>query len=71
MKLTKKQKALVKKYGHLFCNTGGNDIVELAEREGVTYFNNAIVAELQGCCHSQILLLERMVAEGLLPAVEK
>jgi len=48
MKLSEEQKVIVKKYGHLFCNTGGNEIVELIEREGVTHFNNAIVAELQG-----------------------
>jgi len=66
MKLSEKQKAIVKKYGHLFCNTGGNDIVELVEREGVTYFNNAIVAELQGCCYSQVLLIQALIAEKII-----
>ena len=68
MKLSKKQKDIVKKYGHLFVNTGGNDIVELIERKGVTYFNNVIVAELQGCCYSQVLLIQAMMAKGILSA---
>lgn len=66
MKLSKEQKALVAEYGHLFSNTGGNDIVELIEREGVNYFNNMIVAELQGCCYSQVILLQQLKKAGLL-----
>lgn len=65
-KLTDEQKQLVAKYGHLFHNTGGNDIVELMEREGVTYFANPVVAELQGSCWSQMLLLQRLSDQGLL-----
>ena len=68
MKLTDAQKALVAEYGHLFYSTGGNDIVELIERKGVTYFNNAIVAELQGCCTAQLALLQRLKNAGLLKA---
>lgn len=68
MKLTDVQKQLVNEYGHLFHNTGGNDIVELMEREGVTYFANPVVAELQGACWSQTVLLQRMLEQGLLVA---
>lgn len=67
-KLTEEQKGLVVEFGHLFHNTGGNDIVELMEREGVTYFNNPVVAELQGACWSQTVLLQRLRAQGLLTA---
>lgn len=66
MKLSDEQKAILQKYGHLFCNTGGNEIAELIEREGVTYFNNAIVAELQGSCYSQMVLIQRLIANGFL-----
>ena len=45
MKLTQEEKQVVEKYGHLYTNTGGNNIVELLERKGVTYFNNPLVAE--------------------------
>ena len=65
-KLTDEQKAIVEKYGNLFCNTGGNGIVELIEREGVTYFNNAVVAELQGCCYSQLILIQRLIENGMM-----
>lgn len=67
-KLTEEQKQLVAQYGHMFHNTGGNDIVELMEREGVTYFANPVVAELQGSCWSQTQLLQRLRAQGLLTA---
>lgn len=66
LKLDSEDKAILKKYGRFFINTGGNEIVELIERKGVTYFNNAIVAELQGCCYSQMRLLQRLKEEGLL-----
>lgn len=67
-KLTAEQKELVDEFGHLFHNTGGNDIVELMEREGVTYFANPVVAELQGSCWSQTVLLQRLQELGLLAA---
>ena len=67
MRITDEQKKIVKEYGHLFNNTGGNDPLELIEREGVTYFNNVVVAELQGCCYAQVLLIQRLMKEGLLP----
>ena len=70
MKLSKEQKALVAEYGHLFSNTGGNEIVELIEREGVNYFNNVIVSELQGCCYSQVILLQQLKKAGLLMPVD-
>jgi hypothetical protein len=64
MKLSQAQKQIVAAYGEFFVNTGGNDIVELVEREGVNYFNNPVVAELQGCCHSQILLIQKLIEIG-------
>jgi len=67
MKLSDEQKSIITEYGHLFNNTGDNDIVELIEREGVTYFNNGPVAELQGCCLSQVMLIQQLKHEGLLP----
>jgi len=64
VKLSEEQKAIVAEYGHMFNNTGGNDIVELIERDDVNYFNNVIVAELQGCCYSQVLLLQALRKAG-------
>ena len=52
-KLTDEEREMAQKYGHLFGNTGGNDPIELMEREGVHSFNKPIVAELQGPCYSQ------------------
>lgn len=66
VKLNDDRKELIKKYGHLFTNTGGNDIVELIEREGINYFNNVVAAELQGCCWSQLVLLIRLRESGFL-----
>lgn len=66
MKLSDEQKEIVADYGHLFNNTGGNDVLELIEREGVNYFNNPVVAELQGCCLAQVLLIQQLKREGLL-----
>jgi hypothetical protein len=66
MKLSKEQKSLVKAYGHLFNNTGGNDVVELIERPGVTFANNMVAATLQVCCYAQVLLLQSLKKNGLL-----
>ena len=66
MKLTDKQKKIIDSYGVLFNNTGGNNIIELLEREGITYFNNPILAEIQGCCFSQLRLLETLQENELL-----
>ncbi len=66
MKLNDYQRGLIDEYGHLFINTGGNDIVELIERPDVNYFNNVIVAELQGCCYSQLVLLQQLHKNNLL-----
>ena len=71
-KLSPEQLALVHEYGHLFHNTGGNEVVELMERQGVTYFSNPVVAELQGACWGQLIRLQRLQAAGVLsplPAV--
>ena len=65
-KLTENQKNVIKQYGHLFVNTGGNDIIELLDRQGVTYFNNLIAATLQSCCACQLALIEKLIAEGLI-----
>lgn len=65
-KLNPEQREIVRKFGHMLFNTGGNDVIELVEREGVNYFNNPLVAELQGSCYSQIQLLMKLRDEGLL-----
>ena len=65
-KLTDEEREMAQKYGHLFGNTGGNDPLELMEREGVNYFNNPIVAELQGSCYSQTTLLLKLKKQGML-----
>ena len=57
MKLTDEQKRLITIYGHLIVNTGGNDIVELCERDDINLFSNAPTALLQSCVQSQVLLL--------------
>lgn len=57
---------MAEQYGHLFTNTGGNDPIELIEREGVNYFNNPLVAELQGSCYSQTILLLKLKELGML-----
>lgn len=63
MKLTKEQRSIVTVYGHLFNNTGGNDVLELIEREGVNDINNPLIAELQGCSYAQVLLIQSL-SEG-------
>lgn len=65
-KLTDEERRMAQTYGHLFVNTGGNDPIELMEREGVNYFNNPLVAELQGSCYSQTTLLLKLKRQGLL-----
>lgn len=65
-KLTPDQRKMAEQYGHLFTNTGGNDPIELMEREGVNYFNNPLVAELQGSCYSQTILLLKLKELGML-----
>jgi len=69
MKLSKAQKKIVADYGHLFNNTGGNDIVELIERDVVELHALEIAAELQGCCYSQVLLILQLQENGLLKEV--
>jgi hypothetical protein len=66
MQPTDAQKQIIQQFGPYFYNTGGNDILELVQRTGVTYFNNPVVSELQGCCVSQIFLIQRLLHEGLL-----
>lgn len=66
MKVTPEGEALIKEYGCLFTNTGGNDIKELIERKGLTYDTNPVTCELQGCCTSQLLLLTVLARKHLL-----
>ena len=66
MKLTEREKEMAGEYGEYFNNTGGNDIVEFIERDGITLFNNGIAALLQASCYSQLILLMRLKSEGLL-----
>jgi hypothetical protein len=61
MKLTGREKDIVERFGALFTNHGGNDIVDLIEREGVTYFSNPVVAEMQGACFAQVRLLTQLL----------
>ena len=65
-KMTAEELAVVEQYGHMFVSTGGNDPAELIQREGVNYFNNPLVAELQGACYSQVQLILKLRKEGLL-----
>ena len=64
-KLTVADKALIKKYGELFNNTGGNDIVELLERTDANLQNNAVVVLLQVACSAQLALLHALKADGI------
>ncbi len=66
MNLTDEQREIVKKYGYLYDNTGGNDPIELMERDGVNYFNNPLVADMQGSCYSQTSLLLKLRDSGFL-----
>lgn len=69
MKLSDKRKAIVIKYGHLFYNSGSinnQDIIKLIERTDIDYFNNYMLAEVQGCCASQMMLIEQLITIGLL-----
>ena len=66
MKLTDTQKEFINRWKHLVVNTGGNDVIELAERTGVDIMTNAPVALLQSCVRSQIILLLKLQNEGIL-----
>lgn len=65
-KLTTDERKIAKKFGHMFINTGGNDPIELMEREGVNYFNNPVIAMLQGSCYSQTVLMLKLQRESML-----
>ena len=71
MILNNKEKQLIKKYGHLFGNTGGNDIQELLERQGVNIQNNAIVTLMKVSCEGQLAMLLRLENEGLIKDKDK
>jgi hypothetical protein len=62
-------KALIERYRQHFTSQGGNDLLELMERPGVNYFNNPVVAEMQGGCWAQLGMLKSLLAAGLLKEV--
>lgn len=64
------EKAVVKRYGTLFTNTGGNDVLELLERNDVNFQNNYVVAALQVGCLAQLQLLCVLIKDGLLPELK-
>lgn len=66
MKIGEEEKIIIKEYGHLFFNTGGNDIEELLSRPTATIQVNAVVALLQMSCADQLKLLTILKKEGLL-----
>jgi len=66
MILTEEDKKIIDKFKHLFNNTGGNDIIQLLERNDIDYFSNVIVAEMQGCCYSQLTLLKTLIQNNLI-----
>ena len=57
---------MLKKYGHLIGNTGGNDVQELLERQGVNIQNNAIVTLMKVSVEGQLAMLMCLDKEGLL-----
>jgi hypothetical protein len=67
IKLTDEQKQIIGQYGKFFTDTGGNDIVELIERDGVNLSNNSVVCMLQASCYAQLVVLYRLLKEGILP----
>lgn len=66
MILNSKEKQLIKQYSHLFGNTGGHDIQELLERQGLNVQTNAIVTLMRVSVEGQLAMLMRLDAEGLL-----
>ena len=66
MKITAREKRIIKKYGEFFNNTGGNDALELIGRKGVNMFNNSVVCLLQACVQSQVGIIARLEDEGIL-----
>ena len=70
-KLNAEHKRLIAKYGDMFSTTGGNDIQELIEREGVTIQTNAVVVTLMVACEAQLGLLVRLDRAGLLKSPKK
>ncbi len=53
-------------YREFICNTGGNPIEELMNDNGSTTFNNVIRAGLCVSVDSQVILLVRLHAAGLI-----
>lgn len=56
----------MEQYRKLFANTGGNSIEDLMNDHDSTCFNNVIRAGLIVCIESQVILLSRLYAKGLL-----
>ncbi len=65
MKISENEKRIINQYGKHFTNTGGNDIIELCERN-CSMQSNHIAALLQSCCISQIGLITNLEKEGIL-----
>lgn len=66
MKLTDSQKELIKKYGHLFVNTGGNELVEFLERTDISSYSNIVAFVMQVSCANQLQLLENLIMDNRL-----
>lgn len=67
-KLTEEEKNIIKKYGHLFRNTGGNDIAQFIEREDINPFSNIIAFVMQSDLICQMQLIQCLIKEGFLAA---
>jgi type I restriction-modification system DNA methylase subunit len=67
-KLTKEEKSIIEKYGHLFQNTGGNDIIEFLGRTDINPFNNMVAFVMQSSLFTQLSLIQGLIKEGFLAA---
>lgn len=66
MSITKEEQQVIDKYGYLIHDTGGNNIKELIERDDINMFNNSIATSLQISVYSQVSLLTRLKAKGII-----
>lgn len=65
-KLTAEEKRLIRKYGHLFENSGGNDVIQFMERMDINPFNNILAFTMQSCLFAQLTLIQRLINEDLI-----
>lgn len=56
----------MEKYRGFFNNTGGNSVEELMNDHSSDMFTNPILAALCISCHSQVALLTKLHADGLI-----